>query len=195
MGSTLLVLASERTNRFIREPGETTRLQFRELGVIPSAKYDPQVRQLFKGDGQAARQLKQASESSLDLNGSRDLPMVDPRVVTLTTPRSLMAEAFRSTSLSISEPVTPQSRSQVLVVTSPHPKSGKSTTVSNLAVAMAEFRQNVLIIDGDLRRPRLHDLFGLPKGPGWPIFCMGTSRRDWSSKHSLFRNPQSPGCT
>jgi succinoglycan biosynthesis transport protein ExoP len=73
----------------------------------------------------------------------------------------MMAEAFRSTALSVRSANQESSGPQVFVVTSPQPQAGKSTTVANLAVALAEHKQKLLLVDGDLRRPELHSFFGL----------------------------------
>jgi capsular exopolysaccharide synthesis family protein len=53
------------------------------------------------------------------------------------------------------------------VITSTNPGDGKTTVACNLALALAEIApsvlmQSVLLIDGDLRRPRLHEIFGIP---------------------------------
>jgi succinoglycan biosynthesis transport protein ExoP len=50
---------------------------------------------------------------------------------------------------------------RTLLVTSPNPAEGKSVVVANLAIAMAEAGLRAVIVDADLRRPRLHELFGL----------------------------------
>ncbi|MDQ0613751.1 capsular exopolysaccharide synthesis family protein [Microbacterium sp. W4I4] len=55
---------------------------------------------------------------------------------------------------------------RVMVVTSPLPGDGKSTTASNLAITLASGGQKVALIDGDLRRPMIDTIFGLPKGAG-----------------------------
>jgi len=52
------------------------------------------------------------------------------------------------------------------VVTSAAPGEGKSTVVSNLAIALAEINQRVLLIDADTRRPRIHTIFDLPNERG-----------------------------
>jgi capsular exopolysaccharide synthesis family protein len=83
----------------------------------------------------------------------------------LETPRSSLAEAYRvvRTNLLFS---SPDSTSRRLVVTSVHPGEGKSTTVTNLAVSLAQNGSRVLVIDADLRRPVLDKHFALSKTPG-----------------------------
>ena len=54
-----------------------------------------------------------------------------------------------------------------LAVTSPGAREGKSLTAINLAISLAlEVDQTVLLVDADLRSPRIHRYFGLPRGPG-----------------------------
>lgn len=56
---------------------------------------------------------------------------------------------------------------QVIMVTSANPGEGKSLTASNLAITLAaSYQRRVLLVDADLRRPSLHDLFGLPNTTG-----------------------------
>ena len=57
-------------------------------------------------------------------------------------------------------------QSRVIIITSPRPKAGKTTTVANLGISLAEIGRRVLLIDGDLRRPRLGKLFGLQFATG-----------------------------
>jgi non-specific protein-tyrosine kinase len=86
-------------------------------------------------------------------------------LITLSDPRSPVSEAYRTlrTNLSFSsldEPI------RSLVVTSPAPDEGKSTTVANLAVTMAQGGRSTILVDCDLRRPALHTLFGCRSEPG-----------------------------
>lgn len=55
---------------------------------------------------------------------------------------------------------------RIIVVTSPLPGDGKSTTASNLAITLAANGQRVVLIDGDLRRPMIGTIFGLIEGAG-----------------------------
>lgn len=80
-------------------------------------------------------------------------------------PASREAEAFRSlrTSLLLK---TDRSGAKVLQMTSAEPGDGKTTSISNLALAIAQTGRKVLIVDADLRRPTVHKLFGLVNAIG-----------------------------
>jgi non-specific protein-tyrosine kinase len=86
-------------------------------------------------------------------------------LVTITDPRSPASEAYRTlrTNLSFYNLDKPL---RALVVTSPAAGAGKSTTVANLAVTMAQSGRRTILVDCDLRRPNLHELFGLSLEPG-----------------------------
>jgi len=86
-------------------------------------------------------------------------------LVTITDPRSPASEAYRSlrTNLSFYSLDAPL---RTLVVTSPAAGEGKSSTVANLAVTMAQSGRRTILVDCDLRRPTLHELFSLPMSPG-----------------------------
>jgi capsular exopolysaccharide synthesis family protein len=56
---------------------------------------------------------------------------------------------------------------KTVVVTSAVPREGKTTTICNLAAALSEsYQRRVLLVDADLRRPSVHDVFGMPTGSG-----------------------------
>ena len=86
-------------------------------------------------------------------------------LVAITQSRSPAAEAFRvlATNIRISGLDQPL---RTILVTSPNAQEGKSLVVANLASALAQRELRVVVIDADLRLPRLHRLFGLNQGKG-----------------------------
>jgi capsular exopolysaccharide synthesis family protein len=79
--------------------------------------------------------------------------------------QSVANEAFRRLATSTLF-VASRNRCHTLVLTSARPHAGKSTVVANLALGMAQAGREVIVVDGDLRHPALHGVFGLPQGPG-----------------------------
>jgi len=88
-----------------------------------------------------------------------------PELVALHNPRSLITESYRvlRTNILYSSPDNPI---RTLVVSSPLPGEGKTTTAGNLAVVMAQGGSRVLLVDLDLRRPNVHRLFGISNRVG-----------------------------
>ena len=80
-------------------------------------------------------------------------------------PKSVAAECCRSIRTNILF-MSPDNPPRTIVVTSPSPQEGKTTTAINLGVTMAEAGGRVLIVDTDMRRPRLHRSFGVPNQTG-----------------------------
>jgi capsular exopolysaccharide synthesis family protein len=80
-------------------------------------------------------------------------------------PRSSLAEAYRHlrTSILLS---TAGRAPKSLLITSSLPSEGKTTTATNTAISLAQTGAKVLIIDADMRRPRLHSIFGIGNGLG-----------------------------
>jgi capsular exopolysaccharide synthesis family protein len=95
-----------------------------------------------------------------------------PTLVSLTDPKSAAAEAYRAlrTSvqfLGIEQPMT------VIQVTSPTSSEGKTTTIANLGVALARAGKRVVIVDCDLRRPRVESFFGIDNTTGFTSVLIG----------------------
>lgn len=87
-------------------------------------------------------------------------------------PRSPLAESYRTLRTNL-QFVQIDEGPRVYVVTSSLPGEGKTTTVSNLAVAIAETGMSVVVIDGDLRRPRVAEVFGVAGGAGLTDVLVG----------------------
>lgn len=99
------------------------------------------------------------------------------RLVMLDDPRSFQAEAFRvlRTNLHYANPDAPLRR---ILITSAGPSEGKSTTVANLGVSLAQSERVVLLVDTDLRRPMLHTMFRQPNSPGLSSYLAGDAMLD-----------------
>ncbi len=88
-----------------------------------------------------------------------------PELPVRDTPRSPISEAYRMLQANLRF-VSPDKEIKVIVVTSSVPKEGKSSVSANLAVAMTELGQRVLILDGDIRKPFQHHVWQLPNAVG-----------------------------
>lgn len=87
------------------------------------------------------------------------------KLIALRQPRSPITEAYRMirTNLRFSNIDSPL---RTLLITSPNPEEGKSLTVANLAVVLAQSGQRVILVDADLRRPMQQRLFELSEQVG-----------------------------
>jgi capsular exopolysaccharide synthesis family protein len=83
----------------------------------------------------------------------------------LDEPASAAAEAYRTLRTRVARLAAQLDITSVIVV-SPNMGEGKSTTAANLAIALAESGSDVLLVSADLRRPRVHQFFGLPNKSG-----------------------------
>src|SRR5574342_592167 len=91
--------------------------------------------------------------------------MAQTNLITLTNPRSPASEAYRTlrtnlTFSALNEPL------HTVVITSPAPEEGKSVTLANLAVTMAQGGKKTIIADCDLRRPSQHAIWSIAQEPG-----------------------------
>jgi len=98
-------------------------------------------------------------------------------LITLEERQSPMAEAYRHlrTSLLFSSAGKPP---QSILVTSSQPSEGKTTTAVNTAITLAQSDADVVIIDCDLRRPRLHNYFDLENTKGLTNYLSGERNTD-----------------
>jgi capsular exopolysaccharide synthesis family protein len=86
-------------------------------------------------------------------------------LVTITEPSAPASEAYRTLRTNL-QFASLDNQLRTLLVTSPGPGEGKSTTLANLAVTMAQVEQRVIVVDCDLRRPHLHQVFSLSNEAG-----------------------------
>lgn len=126
----------------------------------------------------AAIQQMDAEISRVEANGERDAsngePQFDKHVVTYYNPLSSLSEAYRRlrTNVMYAQLDSPL---RSFLITSPNPAEGKSTTIANLAVTFAQAERKVLLVDADMRRPTLHNHFGLQKNPGLTDLFVGST--------------------
>jgi polysaccharide biosynthesis transport protein len=122
-----------------------------------------------------------------DIGKITDLPLIgflteadakdgDDTLIVAAEPRSLMAEAFRSlrTNLEFAAVDRPL---RTILVTGPDPDSGKTTVAANLALSIALSGRRTLLLDADLRRPRIHALLEVSQGPGLTDIFRDADRR------------------
>jgi capsular exopolysaccharide synthesis family protein len=191
-GCVLAVVLQQHDPR-VRMPGQASQLlHIPELGVIPSDR---------EGAGRPAVRVRvRKGPTGLSLRGSErdgasaaaaDAGRVE--LVTLRRKPSPVAESFRATLVSILLPHGDGSQPRIMVVTSPEARDGKSTTVSNLGIALAEIRRRVLLIDADLRNPRLHEVFRLPNTWGLTDLIQETTPIAQLPPEALVRPTEVPG--
>src|SRR6266516_7426954 len=93
-------------------------------------------------------------------------------LIMLDDPHSPAAEAYRSLAANLQFAYADR-QLQTIGVTSAAAGEGKSTTVANLAIALAEGGRRVIVIDADLRRPGMHTLFGVDCQEGLTNLLVG----------------------
>ena len=180
-----LVLFRERSDVTFRSPGETTTyLSMPELGVIPAG-----------GPNLIGRLLRVGQRSRVSPPTHILTESSEKQCLELAVRRerlSPIAESFRAVLPSI---LFRQdgSRPRVMVLTSAAPNEGKTTVASNLALAIAEITGNVLLIDGDMRKPRLQTIFGADNRQGLLDILASPEPPDAQQIDKLIRPTSVPG--
>ena len=93
-------------------------------------------------------------------------------LITYTNPDSIISEQYRTIRTNIHF-LNRDRKSNILLVTSPGNWEGKSTTASNIAVSMAQQKEKILLIDGNLRNPSIHSIFKTSNATGLTDVLMG----------------------
>jgi polysaccharide biosynthesis transport protein len=154
----VIATVRERADRTLQQPGDIKGwTDLPELGAIPSASSS----RIAYGRPASTHADDAPPRVTRGIRPGNDFETVTSRQKV-----SIAAEAFRSALTSILFIGENGSRPRVIVFTSASPRDGKTSTVSNLALATAEIRRKVLVIDADLRRPRMHNIFDIPNDRG-----------------------------
>jgi len=158
------VVTTEKADRMLQEPSDISLyMGLPELGVIPAKHWvKSSGRSLLPGTHNTR---KPNGVGALGLDSVGVLPQCLELVTWQAKPGPL-AESFRAALTSILFSGGTGRQPKVLVVTSPNSGDGKTTVATNLAIALAETGQRVLLIDADLRKPRIHELFELNNETG-----------------------------
>lgn len=98
----------------------------------------------------------------------------DPNLISDFSTRSWFTEAMRSIRTSLLFHAQ-ETQGKVFALTSPMPSEGKTLTTANLALLVQRSDRKTVIIDLDLRRPRQHRVFGLPRKPGMSDYLLNDS--------------------
>ncbi|GAA5193161.1 polysaccharide biosynthesis tyrosine autokinase [Arthrobacter gyeryongensis] len=103
-----------------------------------------------------------------------DQDAVRKPLLTQTGPQSPRAESFRQLRTNL-QFANVSGHAKTVLVTSSLPGEGKSTTATNLAIALAQAGQSVCLIDADLRRPMIDEYLGLERGAGLTTALVGSA--------------------
>ncbi|MDX1983292.1 MAG: AAA family ATPase [Bryobacteraceae bacterium] len=158
----LELIKARRLSRVFAAPGHSANLlDVPELGVIPS--FGPAA-PLWGGFPDSVRRLARTGANVPEPDPPNSSAAAAKTLIVWQEKPSFAAESFRFALTSLFGGAGASRK--VIVITSPGPGEGKTTLVGNLAVAIAETGKRVLLVDADLRRPRLHRLFQLQDVPG-----------------------------
>jgi len=158
---------------FLRENLDTTIAtpnDVADIGSLPALGIVPRL-----SDGNGARRIVPQLTRKLQ------------RVVALERPESMIADAYRSlrTAVLLANAEAPP---KVLLITSPLPREGKSTTSVNSAVVFAQKNQRVLLVDGDMRRGDIHRLLNLAPNRGLSAALSGEPMEQFYLSHPELPN-------
>jgi tyrosine-protein kinase Etk/Wzc len=146
----------------VRTVEDLEKLKVNVLGAIPTINPE-----------EIARRMKRHGHKM----SPEDRARLTTKLITNFSPKSPISEAYRSLRTNIlfanlDHPI------KTLLISSSATKEGKSTTVANLAITMAQMGGRILIIDGDLRRPTMHSLFKVERQIGLTNALLGTYTLD-----------------
>ncbi|MBX3441792.1 MAG: polysaccharide biosynthesis tyrosine autokinase [Planctomyces sp.] len=116
--------------------------------------------------------------TSAELERMASRSRLHPRLCYAHRPGSREAEAYRTMRTALMH-AAQDLQAKVILVSSPEPGDGKTTTICNLALALAQSGRKVLLVDADLRRPTVHEMFRVSQEAGLSEVLLG--ELDWQN--------------
>ncbi len=104
--------------------------------------------------------------------GKEEMERMFRRLITHFEPKSPIAEAYRSLRTNI-QFADLKEKNKILAFTSSLKGEGKTTTAANLGITLAQLGNKTLLVDADMRSPRIHNLFQVEKDPGLSNYIGG----------------------
>lgn len=153
MAAVGIIFLLEFLDRTFKKPEDMERrLGVAVLGEVPEFEGEPRVSKRKR-----QQQLKKVVQP--------EVRTLSRNLIAHSHPKSAAAEAYRSLRtnlhyISVDKPL------RSMVITSPSISDGKSTTAANIAISLAQSGLRVLLVDGDLRKPKLHRYFALKNASG-----------------------------
>ncbi len=144
----MIVEANDTSIRSIEDVNEYIGLEV--IGTIPRMRF---------GSPRGGRRRRATYVATVDEE------QIDSCIVTQHDPKSPISEAYRTLRTNF-QFATLKQKPKSLMITSAVPGEGKTTTAVNMAVTMADRGMRVLIVDTDLRRPNVHRVLRMERGPG-----------------------------
>ncbi|MGD1046133.1 MAG: polysaccharide biosynthesis tyrosine autokinase [Bacteroidota bacterium] len=113
----------------------------------------------------------------LDITTSNESHIFDPHLVSYYRRLSPVAESYRHLRANV-QYVQVDTPLRCIVITSVNPEEGKTTTIANLAISFSQADKKVLLIDADMRRSKIHTVFGLKNSVGLTEHLFGRASAD-----------------
>ena len=160
----------------IKNPDELEKMGFPIMAIIPQIETQEIAKKIFSGNGDAPVEMGEGK-------------IIESRLVTHFDPKSPISEAYRTLRTNIQfKTMRNGDTGSAILVSSSAPKEGKSTTVANLAITMAQMGSKTLLVDTDLRRPVIHSIFNQHKEKGLTNYLMGKLLFDEVIKDTIVDN-------
>lgn len=167
VGGVALAFVLESLDNTVRTPEQVETLSgLPSLGMIP-----------LSHDISTTRKKKLPASAALTTQAQTDLRKTTVALLAHARPKSEVAESYRAlrTSILLS---SIGGAPKIIMVTSALPQEGKTTTSINTAIVLAQKGGKVLLVDGDMRRPTIHQTFKLRNRTGLSTVLTGSSSAD-----------------